>query len=128
VVLATIESGHSLLVPDGEKLESWALHPNCLGTRPGKPAAEDAPSSGCQLAMPSPEATARHWASTWRKSLSDFAKTTTTAVSSVAKAVPVGIAKAGGDVVIRAAAQIEGKRSPGNELPELISEKPGEAP
>ena len=65
---------------------------------------------------------------TWRKSLSDFAKTTTTAVSSVAKAVPVGIAKAGGDVVIRAAAQIEGKRSPGNELPELISEKPGEAP
>ncbi|MET4135398.1 hypothetical protein [Pseudarthrobacter sp. PvP090] len=65
---------------------------------------------------------------TWRKSLSDFAKTTTSAVSSVAKAVPVGIAKAGGDVVIRAAAQIEGKRSPGNELPELISEKPGETP
>jgi hypothetical protein len=50
-------------LPDGEKLESWALHPNCLATRPGKPAAEDAPSSGCQLAMPSPEATARHWAS-----------------------------------------------------------------
>lgn len=65
---------------------------------------------------------------TWRKSLSDFAKTTTSAVSSVAKSVPVGIAKAGGDVVIRAAAQIEGKRSPSNELPESISEKLGETP
>jgi hypothetical protein len=55
---------------------------------------------------------------TWRKSLSDFAKTTTTAVSSAAKAVPVGVAKAGGDVVIRAAGHIEAKRSPSNDLPE----------
>lgn len=56
---------------------------------------------------------------TWRKSLSDFAKTSTTAVSSVAKAVPVGIAKVGGDVVIRAASQIEAKRSPRDDTPEL---------
>jgi hypothetical protein len=62
---------------------------------------------------------------TWRKSLSDFAKTTTTAVSSVAKAVPVGIAKAGGDVVIRAAGQIEAKRSPSNDVPQ---QAPGNSP
>lgn len=65
---------------------------------------------------------------TWRKSLTDFAKTTTTAVSSVAKAVPVGIAKVGGDVVIRAAGQIEAKRSPSTPFPELMSENPDEAP
>ncbi|MHA7142847.1 hypothetical protein ACX80T_15095 [Arthrobacter sp. Sr33] len=49
---------------------------------------------------------------TWRKSLSDIAKTTTTTVSSVAKAVPAGFAKAAGDVVIHAAGQIEAQRSP----------------
>lgn len=60
---------------------------------------------------------------TWRKSLSDFAKTSTTAVSSVAKAVPVGIAKVGGDAVIRAASQIESKRSPRETTPELSEKK-----
>jgi hypothetical protein len=65
---------------------------------------------------------------TWRKSLSDFAKTTTTTVTSVAKAVPVGIAKAGGDVVIRAASQIEAQRSPRKDPPELTPEKSEGAP
>jgi hypothetical protein len=60
---------------------------------------------------------------TWRKSLSDFAKTTTSAVSSVTKAVPVGIAKASGDVVIRAANQIEAKRSPREDSHELSDQK-----
>lgn len=65
---------------------------------------------------------------TWRKSLADLAKNTTTAVSSVAKAVPVGIAKAGGDVVIRAASQIEAQRSSGKDEPELASDKAIKAP
>ena len=59
----------------------------------------------------------------WRKSLSDFAKTTTTVASSVAKAVPVGIAKVSGDAVIRAASQIEAKRSPREDLLELSDKK-----
>ncbi|MET4145491.1 hypothetical protein [Arthrobacter sp. UYCo732] len=63
---------------------------------------------------------------TWRKSLSDLAKTTTTAVSSAAKAVPAGIAKAGGDAVIRAASQIEAQRSPKRELTAPTSEEPAE--
>jgi hypothetical protein len=49
---------------------------------------------------------------TWRKSLSDLTKSTTTAVASAAKSVPVGIAKVSGDVVIKAASQIEAKREP----------------
>lgn len=65
---------------------------------------------------------------TWRKSLSDFAKTTTTAVSSVARAVPVGVAKAGGDVVIRAASQIEAKRSPNKDLHEQAPGNSATAP
>lgn len=60
---------------------------------------------------------------TWRKSLSDLAKTSTTAISSVAKAVPGGIAKVGGDAVIRAANQIEAKRSPREDSPELSDQK-----
>lgn len=48
----------------------------------------------------------------WRKSLSDLTKSTTTAVASAAKSVPVGIAKVSGDVVIKAASQIEAKRDP----------------
>jgi hypothetical protein len=64
---------------------------------------------------------------TWRKSLSDFAKTSTTAVTSVAKSVPVGIAKVGGDAVIRAASQIEAKRSPRDDLPELSDKKSEES-
>ncbi len=47
----------------------------------------------------------------WRKSLTDFAKTTGNVVSSGARAVPVGIAKAGGDAVIRVAGQIEAQRA-----------------
>ncbi|MET3719223.1 hypothetical protein [Arthrobacter sp. UYEF21] len=61
---------------------------------------------------------------TWRKSLSDLAKTTTTAVSSAAKAVPAGIAKAGGDAVIRAASQIEAQRSPAKDITSQTSEEP----
>ncbi|MDO2932979.1 hypothetical protein Q2T94_01490 [Paeniglutamicibacter sulfureus] len=48
----------------------------------------------------------------WRKSLSDLGKSTTTVVASAAKSVPVGIAKASGDAVIKAASQIEAKREP----------------
>lgn len=62
----------------------------------------------------------------WRKSLSDLATTTTAAVSSAAKAVPVGIAKVGGDAVIRAANQIEAQRSPKKDLLPVDSEKQGE--
>jgi hypothetical protein len=47
----------------------------------------------------------------WRKSLTDFAKTTGNVVSSGARAVPVGIAKVGGDAVIRVAGQIEAQRA-----------------
>lgn len=65
---------------------------------------------------------------TWRKSLTDFAKTTTAAASSVAKAVPGGIVKVSGDAVIRAASQIQAKRSPSIDLPELTSEKSEEVP
>lgn len=50
----------------------------------------------------------------WRKSLTDFAKTTTTVVSSGARAVPVGIAKVSGDAVIRVAGQIEAQRTNGS--------------
>lgn len=50
----------------------------------------------------------------WRKSLTDFAKTTSTVVSSGARAVPVGIAKVGGDAVIRVAGQIEAQRASGS--------------
>ena len=51
----------------------------------------------------------------WRKSLSDLARTTTATVTSVAKSVPAGLAKASGDVVVRAASQIEAKRTTGEE-------------
>jgi hypothetical protein len=61
----------------------------------------------------------------WRKSLTDIARTTSTAVSSAAKAVPVGIAKAGGDAVIRAANQIEAQRSPKKDLLPIDSESHG---
>lgn len=54
----------------------------------------------------------------WRKSLSDFATTTAAAVTSVAKGIPAGLAKAGGDVVIRAASQIEAKRTSGEDSAE----------
>lgn len=50
----------------------------------------------------------------WRKSLTDFAKTTGNVVSSGARAVPVGIAKVGGDAVIRVAGQIEAQRTGGS--------------
>jgi hypothetical protein len=62
----------------------------------------------------------------WRKSLTDMARTTSTAVSSAAKAVPVGIAKAGGDAVIRAANQIEAQRLPKKDLSTVHLEKPEE--
>ncbi|MDI3213230.1 hypothetical protein [Arthrobacter sp. AL12] len=63
---------------------------------------------------------------TWRKSLSDLAKTTTTAVSSVAKAVPVGIAKVSGDAVIRAASQIEAQRSTTKDMTAPTSAEPAD--
>ena len=56
----------------------------------------------------------------WRKSLTDFAKTTGNVVSSGARAVPVGIAKAGGDAVIRVAGQIEAQRTNGSKKVESV--------
>ena len=48
----------------------------------------------------------------WRKSFSDLTKSTTNAVTSAVKSVPVGIARVGGDVIVKAATQIEAKRGP----------------